>query len=382
MRDDHVPELDGLRALAALAVLVVHTSILCPEAHWHTAFARWSRGGWLGVDLFFALSGYLITRNLLGLREGPRYYAPFYARRIARIFPLYYLYLALVFAVTTHAHLPRHLYDLAPADWWMFFLFVGNLPAASEQWPGILLAPLWSLAVEEQFYAAWPLLVRRRSIPALLGVCAGAAVVALGMRGLAETYLGESAPYVLALCRIDALLAGAAVALLAHVHGGARVAAWCRAHVAEAVTWLVVVALTPLGPRFVQGVYPSTAYTLVGYAVTALACAVIVGSVAHGAPPVPWLRVRPLVYVGRISYGVYVLHAAVGAGLYALAPTAWRSWSLEVWTLAIAGATVLVATAVHHLVERPALALTRRPSQVTSIQSPGRASRETRVEGG
>lgn len=361
MRDEgHVPELDGLRGIAALSVLVFHAQEVLGGG-WVTVLARWSRGGWLGVDLFFVLSGYLITRGLLADRGHPSMLRRFYARRILRIAPLYYLYLAVVFA----GSFSMRWYDLAPGDRWLFLAYLGNAPAAGGHFPGWLLAPLWSLAVEEHFYAMWPLVVRGRDDRGLLRVCVTTAVVAMLARWGAGAVLDVDAPYILTLCRVDTLLTGAALALLARTYGATRVVAACRARIYPALLWLVTVALTPLGPSFLPNVLPSRAYTLVGYTLTALACAVIVGSVAHGAPPVPWLRARPLVYVGKVSYGVYLLHVLVGWALVRAFPALGRG-PVEGTVLVFAAVTVLVATVAHAVVDRPFTALRRRfPWEVT-----------------
>ena len=180
MNARHVPELDGLRGLAALAVVIFHAQTLLPGGVWATGASRWMRAGWLGVDVFFALSGYLITRGLLTLREEPHYFARFYGRRVLRIFPLYYLHLAALLAVGSL--LPQRYYDPGDGDLALAAVFFGNLPDAMGHFPGAALSPLWSLAVEEHFYWLWPLVMWRRSVPRLLAVCAGAVGLALVSR--------------------------------------------------------------------------------------------------------------------------------------------------------------------------------------------------------
>ena len=356
-----VPELNGLRALAALAVMLCHAKIVFDHARWATVVARWARSGWLGVDLFFVLSGYLLTRGLYEWREGPHYYRRFYARRVARIFPLYYLYLAGVFAVAARVALPPHLFAPRDGDLTRFAVYLGNAVYA-ERWPGLLLAPLWSLAVEEHFYLVWPAAFRRLTDAGVVRVTLAVA----GVAALARWAVFTGAPdllhavYTLTPCRVDALFVGAALAALAHAHGDARVVAGCRAHVGVALAWLAIVALTPLDHHDLEGAYVSTPFVVAGGAVTAAACAVLVGAVRPGAPPVAWLRSRALVHVGKVSYGVYLLHTAVGGALYALAPRSWRTLPLEAWFAAWVACTVLVATVVYRLVEAPILALRRR----------------------
>lgn len=364
----HVPELDGLRGIAALMVVLFHAQTILAPASWSTAAVRWSRAGWLGVDLFFALSGYLITRGLLASRSQSRYFARFYGRRVLRIFPLYYLHLGALAVVGRF--LPTRFYDPAPGDLALAALYFGNLPDAMGRFPGMCLSPLWSLAVEEWFYLLWPALLWRRSVPRMLAVCAGVFALAVVARWASEATLAPHAAHILTPCRLDGLAAGAVVSLVAHVRGDAAVASWCRARSVLAAIALAVVGLTPFGPRAFQYVYPSDAFQLVGHSVTGIASAVLVGAAGYGASPTPWLRARWLVHVGAVSYGVYLLHAVTGALVVTLAPAVTRL-PLEVGAVLLAGATVLVATVVHHVVERPVLALRSRlpwERQSTSTQ--------------
>jgi len=354
MADRHVPELDGLRGVAALAVVVFHAQTLLHGASWSTAAVRWARAGWLGVDLFFALSGYLITRGLLASRSQPHYFARFYGRRVLRIFPLYYLHLAAL--VLVGRLLPTRFYDPAPGDVALAAVYLGNVPDAMGRFPGMCLSPLWSLAVEEHFYLLWPALVWRRSVPRLLVACAGVLLLAVVARWLCEATLAPHAAHILTPCRLDGLAAGAVVSIVAHARGDSAVASWCRERAVLAALVLAVVGLTPFGPRVFAYAYPSDAFELVGHSVTGACAAVLVGAAGYGAPPTPWLRARWLTHVGAVSYGVYSLHGLTGAALVALVPAVTRL-PLEIGAPLLALATVLVASVSHRFVERPVLAL-------------------------
>lgn len=349
MSDRHIPEFDGLRGLAVLAVVAHHAEHLAPELAWHTAAGRWARSGWLGVDLFFVLSGYLITRGLFGLRGGPHYYARFYGRRVLRIVPLHALYLATVFTVA------RERTGVAPGDAWMVATFLTNVLYVAAGPPGALVAPLWSLAVEEHFYALWPALMRHRTPAGVVRLVVAAAVLASLVRAGLYAITDPLTVYVSTPCRIDTLLVGAALAAVAREAGEDAVVAWCRARVWPAVAALLVVAGTPYG--HVALAYPSRVFAAVGYLAVALACAVLVGAVGPGAAPVQWLRAPWLVHVGRVSYGVYVLHSAVGLTVASVLP---RSVPRELAAVAIAAASVLVATVTWRVVERPVMALRPR----------------------
>ena len=158
-----------LRAIAILLVMVFHYEVRDWPWRSGVAWPLWAviREGWLGVDLFFVLSGFLITGILLDTRGLPGYFRNFYARRTLRIFPVYYGYLVAVFVL-----LPPVVSSVAatPAgvQWW-FWTYASNLPLGVEGWrfsPGFV-SHFWSLAIEEQFYLVWPAIVlfaRRRTL--------------------------------------------------------------------------------------------------------------------------------------------------------------------------------------------------------------------------
>ena len=158
----HIPELDGIRAIAIWMVLVLHTFI--PDEESGQALARWPKPlllimghGWLGVDLFFVLSGFLITGILLDSRNSPHYIRNFYSRRVLRILPVYFVCLAVVL----------YFYAGYSSYFLLSLLFMANMAGlfqiAIPHGPGVF----WSLAVEEHFYLVWPWLVRLLSRRAL-----------------------------------------------------------------------------------------------------------------------------------------------------------------------------------------------------------------------
>jgi peptidoglycan/LPS O-acetylase OafA/YrhL len=214
----HLPALDGLRGLAVLAVIAFHLCAvpIASGAAWRLAGGVASVG-WLGVELFFVLSGCLITGILLDTRDGARPLATFWARRALRIAPLYFALLAVAFVLIPtlvpalrQSH-PRFL-DAAP--WYATFLTNVAL-ARSHGMAAFGTGHLWSLAIEEQFYLVWPLVVLRATPRALarvtlalfgLGVLARAALRLTGVTDAYETY-------VLTPTHLDGLLAGALLAL-------------------------------------------------------------------------------------------------------------------------------------------------------------------------
>ena len=213
----HLPALDGLRALAVFVVVQHNLSLLHGDQgllvhHLGNMLHR----GWMGVQLFFVLSGFLITRILLDTQQSPSYYASFYSRRALRIFPLYYAVLIGLFLVLPALwQMPAALAEDAPASRQMWlWLYLSNWTGARGLGGGTPpVFHFWSLAVEEQFYLLWPLVVRHCTPHRLMQVCVGIVVAALLCRAV-ELVLGSSpqAIYTSTLSRMDALALGAMVA--------------------------------------------------------------------------------------------------------------------------------------------------------------------------
>jgi peptidoglycan/LPS O-acetylase OafA/YrhL len=266
------PALDGLRAVAILLVLGCHTA----------AFAL--PGGWLGVDVFFTLSGYLITSILL--REigasGSVNLIDFYTRRALRLLPALGVLVAFQLARSWLSPNGQEIREATLVG----AIYLENWNNVFHWWPFDLMGHTWSLAVEEQFYMLWPVLLPLAGRRTLLWVCLAAAAmvaarVACWRLGYAETTLD----YSLAL-RPVGLLVGCALAFAPRL----RATPWA-ANTALALIALVVVMVTHSGILF--SLAPAT---------VSLATAVVI----LGSPE--WLAVSPLRYLGRISYGVYLYH--------------------------------------------------------------------------
>ena len=182
------PVLDGIRGLAIFAVLWHHLvtfSGLEPAVRLDYHLWRTGSWGWVGVDLFFVLSGFLITGILYDSRSSGRYYFNFFGRRALRILPLYYGVLAVAFLVVPAFLAPRSAEALTRDQAW-YWLYLINVKFAFDGWPEpAYLGHFWSLAIEEQFYLIWPLVVRMLSRRRLLLVCMVCFLAALGLRVLA-----------------------------------------------------------------------------------------------------------------------------------------------------------------------------------------------------
>jgi peptidoglycan/LPS O-acetylase OafA/YrhL len=195
-----IPELDGIRGLAILLVMICHSAMWLPDS----PLLHGLRQGKMGVDLFFVLSGFLITGILLDTRGQPNAKRNFYIRRGLRIWPLYFAFLATTFLLFRRM-IPAH---ISP---WAHLLFVQNLFYFSGMGP--FLDPPWSLAVEEQFYLVWPWVAMSVRRETLLKICCAVLMLSPLFRCLCKASGADYAfIYNHTLCRLDCIGIGAAIA--------------------------------------------------------------------------------------------------------------------------------------------------------------------------
>jgi peptidoglycan/LPS O-acetylase OafA/YrhL len=348
-RGPHLPrylELDGVRGLAALAVLfhhVLYVNLDSPQ-HWdlpvralHAVAARCNTG----VDLFFVLSGFLITSLLLRDRESPAFYHDFYWKRVLRILPVCLLTLAVILLLFERASLPYVLCSL-------FFVsnFAGQLHVAS-------FGPFWSLAIEEQFYLLWPTLVRRPSVKAVERLALFFWVLPNLLR-FAAASIGHF-DYYLTPLRIDGLAAGAFFACRIFAGRNARMES------RNAVVWLLVSV-----PFLVAGSFSALplawAAALFQTGVSLAAPGLVALTVLHtGAPAFGWLRSRLLLFYGLISYALYMLHIYVINAFERWAPrvTVGNDLALLAFFAGVLGVSTLLCVLTRYAIELPAMSLRR-----------------------
>ena len=373
----HYPALDGVRALA-----------LCLVFGQHYAALPW---GYTGVDLFFVLSGFLITGVLFDSIDRPDRVRTFFIRRSLRIFPLYYGLFAVLLLLTPLLHLQWNRY------WLVWPAYLGNIIrfvrpystsplylSAANGWlqygsggKSFYLGHFWSLSLEEQFYLAWPWVVfwlrdRRK----LLWLCA-AVVVSwpfvryLTMKLLPIRYTVLELPYSFTPLRIDALLLGALLALLMRgAHRGAilNICRWCFSLAVPCVLAYLLFTVHP-GRTYsypegrliwVQSVIDLLYTALIG-------AALLPGTVVYRICTVRWLR-----RLGQISYGAYIFHdiphVFYGIASYRLSQHVHlmaRAPQLSLMLMA-ATCTLVLATLSYRYIEAPILALKERwaPSRI------------------
>jgi len=297
-----MPALDGLRGIAILLVLVHGFDVIQSEHGVGHAIGVALDFGWIGVQLFFVLSGFLITGILLDTRAASGYYQNFLIRRVLRIFPLYYGVLFVAFVIVPLVMTPPAGHGSHQVWLWAYLTnFAEPFGRAEPVFPHF-----WSLAVEEQFYIVWPLVVYLVSRRGVLVVGALLVAIAIAARIHVRAEYGSIAAYMFTPCRMDALAIGAIVAALVRDDRINRAIA--RHHAAAmAIAGGVLIAgggvighLLREGPRM----------QLAGYTIIALGFALIlVAALPPAMTPARVLGWRPLRRVGLYSYGMYVFHA-------------------------------------------------------------------------
>ncbi len=399
--------LDGLRAIAILLVVFHHLQNHIPVWNEPTFLIKmyiWQ--GWIGVDLFFVLSGFLITGILIDSRDASNYFSGFYTRRVLRIFPLYYsVLIGIIVAsqILTKAHAPSapviaSLVPL-PGDRWVYFCYLTNWTGLwKAQWgPGFgsILAHFWSLAVEEQFYFVWPFVVwavRPRAIPWIAGVVAIlSALIRLGwtVHTGVQMIPPQSIEIQLAtICRLDGLFIGALCAYFFRIPK-----LMSRVH-----KWLPWIATLGVGSFFLAfsamlffperagllfyGPTPPVSHTLEdavrlfllcgGFTLLAMGFGALVLLAAHTESENTWmqdvLKSRILAPIGTYSYGIYVFHVPIiGIAMTYIYPKIIRAVTTPVeaavtecaYIVMVASASFIISAISYEFFEKKILRLKR-----------------------
>jgi peptidoglycan/LPS O-acetylase OafA/YrhL len=288
-----IPQLDAVRGLAILVVMFHNISPKYPLFHLDKLFSD----GWMGVDLFFVLSGLLITSILLDTKQSAGYFKNFYVRRCLRIWPLYYSLLFFMFVVVRFLNASEyHVVVQTSSPWWAFPLFLQNFLLPISTNAAGPLGVTWSLAIEEQFYLVWPLLVRFCSFVQLRRLALAELCVSPALRYYLSLHHVEL--YTNIFCRLDGLMAGALLALLVRSENFTASKLLKRA-------WLLLLITAPLA--FLTEAFHERWIT---FSFTALASAAFIYVSVFSERK--WLQTvmtnRFLVYTGTISYGLYLLH--------------------------------------------------------------------------
>lgn len=287
-----IPQLDGVRGVAILIVLAHNL-----HGFYSPPFSLLTTYGWMGVDLFFVLSGFLITGILLDSKPSKNYFRNFYARRCLRIWPLYYSLLILMLFVIPHVK-PEVATEIfhRGRPLWSYPFFLQNFLVAD---PSMSVGPLgvtWSLAVEELFYIFWPLFVHFLPLRRL-ELCAWTVLICsplLRLYFVSHSWLIYSNPF----CRLDGLMAGGLLAILIRkqdfVPGRFMVPAW--------------IALTVAAPLAITSELINARWLTFSLAAVASSAFVFVALFSTRWWSGAVLTNRFLMFSGTISYGLYLLH--------------------------------------------------------------------------
>jgi len=303
-RNNRIPELDGLRAVAILLVVGFHylEPLHKTASGWMFFALAPARMGWIGVDLFFVLSGYLIASILLNNREAPAFFSTFYIRRFCRILPLYLpvlVFFHLLHQLTTSRAQPPLLeYLTFTHNFWM---------ASAGTFGNWFLAVTWSLAVEEQFYLLLPALVRFNPRARLLVIVIACIALAVLLRYCLLLMAGRDAVFpilVLLPTRLDPLMLGVLAAWLANrgvtIPKSALWLVWIFSG-----SWIARAAMS----RGWSGSIPNPSLSALFHLMIALFCVTTLLMAMGGG--FRFLRWRAFTYTGLISYGLYLLHQPV-----------------------------------------------------------------------
>jgi peptidoglycan/LPS O-acetylase OafA/YrhL len=304
---ERIVELDGLRGLAALAVVVAHYFGEPPDG------LEIFTVGWIGVDVFFVLSGFLIGSIILSQCRQPNFFLKFYARRALRILPVYFVTVAAVFAAI--ALLGARPWIDAPLPLAAYLTFTQNVAmplygAAGGPW----LLPTWTLAVEEQFYLLSPVLLYlvppHRLVPLLLACIAAAFAFRLSSIFWDDTGL---AALTLLPGRLDLLLCGV---LAAHVAQSSSLRRPRADDLVRAVPLLCAMALLLL--LLVQPLISIDMLKLFGPTLIGIGTASFILAIVRGAPEGARFRSATLRFFGTISYALYLFHQPVAGLMHGL----------------------------------------------------------------
>ena len=348
----HLPVLDGLRGFAVFIVILYH---LFP-------YLKGFSFGWMGVNLFFVLSGFLITGILLNTKDSPNYYTNYLARRILRIFPLYYLFLILFFVGFSLTVIPSLIPDYAYLhnhQLW-YWLYIQNwLPLFDTDYPSLnILSHFWSLAIEEQFYIFWPFIVYITPRKNMLFVCVSLILFSITCRLI--FYTDEalfSRVYTFTLTRLDGLAIGSALAVM--IRDPYYINLLNRYTLKLALVLAALLAITVAISKSLSfynpllGTYGYTLIDLFFGCILVTTLSHTPSNIVKSAAEMKWLT-----FLGKYSYGIYVYHVP----LYRLLADSLNGITNSNLLTSLLCLLLLIGLAYlsYHLVEKPFLKLKSR----------------------
>jgi peptidoglycan/LPS O-acetylase OafA/YrhL len=356
------PALDGLRGLSVLGVLANHLGLQTPPESIALYPLYWfSEAGWIGVDVFFVLSGFLITGILMTNREAPNYFGAFYAHRALRILPLYYGLLFTIFVVSPLVNPAIGSFAGQSRSYWLFYSnawILRDLGLLSIYWIPVL-SPTWSLAVEEQFYIAWSLAVRFLPVRRLVTIAVLIIPLGMALRCALLEWSTWNVPQYLSrisfftLTHLDGLCVGVLLSIAVRYNRtdiAIRFARLWWLFIAGAST--IFIADHALAPKIPNSSGPIM--LRVGLTVVALAAGSVV---AHGLLIDGWVRKlfdgKAISRIGVYSYCIYLFHLPIAATLLWLFPSAKSTFGPVGLFAAETSLTIAFAAASFRFFESP-----------------------------
>lgn len=382
----HIPALDGIRGIAVLMVMVFHFSIVTKHEQLSARIDDWYQSvtflGWMGVELFFVLSGFLITGILLKTKSSSNYFKAFYMRRALRIFPLYYGFLAvMIFGLIPLANamsattsildpIVTQMGDLQDKQAW-FWLYASNIYTFVHDGEKAVngMGHFWSLAIEEQYYLIWTPLVFVLN-PKRLAIACVALIAAVTAYRIYLVSIGTS-HYTISTftaTRVDTIIYGSLGACLLYQGIPERICKLMRKSIIP--LWII-----GLGAQIAQGsslgatdwsLAMSPTILSIIFTITVLGVATV--DRENPTKLVKALTFKPLVHLGTISYGLYVFHVPLRGAflpLYEkLVPKTLIAGSQLHWTLGFVAlgliASLVIAQLSWWFFESPILKLKKR----------------------
>ncbi|MGH7178267.1 MAG: acyltransferase family protein [Tepidisphaeraceae bacterium] len=314
----HVPALDGLRGIAVLLVIFFHFMVFLTDANgvFERGLQKVAGLGWTGVDLFFVLSGFLITGILYDSKDSRHYFRNFYARRTARIFPLYYAFLLIMLVILPlFGRQVADFFQHVPWKTWPYWAYLSNF-AKAYRWGQYLppdtecLGITWSLAIEEQFYLVWPAIVLAFSRKTLLRMCLGLIGMSVLLRGWWVIWNPENAnmAYVTFL-RLDPLAVGAAISLLLRGPLGLTPHRRLAARIAGAAPIALVTINVTTGALLYSPLFRVVGFTIVALFYGAILVLLLTAMPTNAAPR--FFSSQPMRMFGKFSYAMYLFNQPV-----------------------------------------------------------------------